>query len=141
MADSVEIVRSVYEAFAKGDVQTVLGLMSEKVEWNEAEHFTYWPGGPFWEEFPEEGSSLGPPYRHHSYRHSRSRPFLNPTTSSGEGAPTRLGRTSLPGHSRARTEATPLVTAFRHPGHPASRTSRTNCRPWPGGKNLTVRNR
>jgi len=28
-------------------VQTVLGLMSEKVEWNEAEHFTYWTGGPF----------------------------------------------------------------------------------------------
>lgn len=46
MADSLETVRSVYEAFAKGDVQTVLGLMSDKVEWNEAEHFTYWPGGP-----------------------------------------------------------------------------------------------
>lgn len=28
-------------------MQTVLGLMSEKVEWNEAEHFTYWTGGPF----------------------------------------------------------------------------------------------
>jgi ketosteroid isomerase-like protein len=37
----------VYEALAKGDVQTVLGLLSEKVEWNEAEHFPYWPGGPF----------------------------------------------------------------------------------------------
>ena len=47
MADSVGIVRSVYEAFARGDVQTVLGLMSEKVEWNEAEHFTYWPGSAF----------------------------------------------------------------------------------------------
>jgi ketosteroid isomerase-like protein len=46
MADSVGIVRSVYEAFARGDVQTVLGLLSEKVEWNEAEHFLYWPGGP-----------------------------------------------------------------------------------------------
>ena len=47
MADSVGIVRSVYEAFGRGDVQTVLGLMSEKVEWNEAEHFTYWPGSAF----------------------------------------------------------------------------------------------
>jgi uncharacterized protein len=47
MADSVAIVRSVYDAFAKGDVPTVLGLLSEKVEWNEAEHFPYWPGGPF----------------------------------------------------------------------------------------------
>jgi uncharacterized protein len=47
MPDSLTTVRSVYDAFAKGDVQTVLGLMSEKVEWNEAEHFTYWPGGPF----------------------------------------------------------------------------------------------
>jgi ketosteroid isomerase-like protein len=47
MADSVATVRSIYEAFGKGDVQTVLGLMSEKVEWNEAEHFTYWTGGPF----------------------------------------------------------------------------------------------
>lgn len=46
MADSVGIVRSVYAAFAKGDVPTVLGLLSEKVEWNEAEHFPYWPGGP-----------------------------------------------------------------------------------------------
>ncbi len=47
MADSVGIVRSVYDAFGRGDVQTVLGLMAEKVEWNEAEHFPYWTGGPF----------------------------------------------------------------------------------------------
>lgn len=46
MADSVALVRSVYEALAKGDAQTVLGLLSDKVEWNEAEHFPYWPGGP-----------------------------------------------------------------------------------------------
>ena len=47
MADSVATIRSAYEAFGRGDVQAVLGLMSEKVEWNEAEHFTYWTGGPF----------------------------------------------------------------------------------------------
>jgi hypothetical protein len=47
MADNVVIIRSIYDAFAKGDVQTVLGQLSDKVEWNEAEHVTYWPGGPF----------------------------------------------------------------------------------------------
>jgi ketosteroid isomerase-like protein len=47
MADNVATVRGIYDAFARGDVQTVLGLMSEKVVWNEAEHFTYWTGGPF----------------------------------------------------------------------------------------------
>jgi uncharacterized protein len=47
MADSVSIVRSAYEAFSRGDVPTVLGLMGEKIEWNEAEHFPYWPGGSF----------------------------------------------------------------------------------------------
>jgi ketosteroid isomerase-like protein len=46
MADSMALVRSVYDAFARGDVQTVMGLLSDKVEWNEAEHFPYWPGGP-----------------------------------------------------------------------------------------------
>lgn len=47
MTDSLGVVRSVYDAFAKGDIDAVLGLMSDKVEWNEAEHFPYWPGGPF----------------------------------------------------------------------------------------------
>jgi ketosteroid isomerase-like protein len=47
MADSVGTVRSVYDALARGDVPTFLGLLSEKVEWNEAEHFTYWPGSAF----------------------------------------------------------------------------------------------
>src|SRR3989475_13200445 len=47
MADNVGLVRGAYEAFAKGDVQKVLGLLVDKVEWYEAEHVTYWPGGPF----------------------------------------------------------------------------------------------
>ena len=47
MADNVTILRSGYEAFAKGDVATVLGLFDAKVEWNEAEHVTYWTGTPF----------------------------------------------------------------------------------------------
>jgi uncharacterized protein len=46
MADSVGVVRSAYEAFARGDVQAVLDLMDDKVEWNEAEHLPYWTGGP-----------------------------------------------------------------------------------------------
>jgi ketosteroid isomerase-like protein len=46
MADNVALVRTAYEGFAKGDVQAVLRLMSDKVEWYEAEHVTYWPGGP-----------------------------------------------------------------------------------------------
>ena len=47
MADNVKLIQSAYEAFAKGDVAAVLALLHEKVECNEAEHITYWPGGPF----------------------------------------------------------------------------------------------
>jgi ketosteroid isomerase-like protein len=47
MADNVAIVKKAYEAFAKGDIETILGTMDEKIEWHEAEHVTYWPGGAF----------------------------------------------------------------------------------------------
>jgi ketosteroid isomerase-like protein len=47
MAGNVEILRAGYEAFAKGDVQAVLRLFHPAIEWNEAEHVTYWTGGPF----------------------------------------------------------------------------------------------
>ena len=43
----VTTVRGVYEAFAKGDVSVLLGVLDDKVEWHEAEHITYWPGGPY----------------------------------------------------------------------------------------------
>ncbi|MDP8909035.1 MAG: nuclear transport factor 2 family protein [Chloroflexota bacterium] len=46
MADNVELVRGGYEAFARGDVAAVLEVLDENVEWNEAEHIPYWPGGP-----------------------------------------------------------------------------------------------
>jgi ketosteroid isomerase-like protein len=36
-----EIIRNLYDAFAKGDVQTVLGAMDPDIEWNEAEGFMY----------------------------------------------------------------------------------------------------
>jgi uncharacterized protein len=47
MSENVEIVRGVYEALAKGDIPGVLAVLDENVEWHEAEHITFWPGGPF----------------------------------------------------------------------------------------------
>jgi hypothetical protein len=47
MADNVALVRGAYEAFANGDVAAVLALFDEQIEWHEAEHVTYWPGGAF----------------------------------------------------------------------------------------------
>ena len=47
MANNVETLRAGYDAFAKGEIQKVLGLFDQKIEWHEAEHVTYWPGGPF----------------------------------------------------------------------------------------------
>lgn len=38
---SVEVVRGVYEAFARGDVAGVFALMTEDVEWHEAEGMPY----------------------------------------------------------------------------------------------------
>ncbi len=36
---NLEKIREVYEAFAKGDVPGVLGILSDDVEWTEAEGF------------------------------------------------------------------------------------------------------
>jgi ketosteroid isomerase-like protein len=47
MADHATIIRGVYEALARGDITAVLGALHEHVEWNEAEHFTLWPGKAF----------------------------------------------------------------------------------------------
>ena len=47
MADNAEFMRGVYEAFSRGDVPTVLAAVDPKIDWNEAEHHTFWPGGPF----------------------------------------------------------------------------------------------
>ncbi|MFN8187834.1 MAG: nuclear transport factor 2 family protein [Gaiellales bacterium] len=47
MASHVDSVRNVYTAFARGDIQPLLDLLGERVQWYEAEHVTYWPGGPF----------------------------------------------------------------------------------------------
>jgi ketosteroid isomerase-like protein len=46
-AENVAIVRSIYAAFATGDIPTVLGLLSPDVVWNEAENFPYSDGNPY----------------------------------------------------------------------------------------------
>lgn len=40
-----EIIKALYESFAKGDVPGVLGAMDENIEWTEAEGFMY--GGTY----------------------------------------------------------------------------------------------
>lgn len=47
MSDHTTTVKGFYDAFARGDVPTVLAGMDPKVEWHEAEHVTYWPGQAF----------------------------------------------------------------------------------------------
>jgi ketosteroid isomerase-like protein len=47
MADNAATIRGIYEALARADIAAVLAAMHEQIEWNEAEHYTYWPGGPF----------------------------------------------------------------------------------------------
>lgn len=44
MADNVAIVKGTYEALAKKDIDTVLGVLDEQVEWNLPEHHPLWPG-------------------------------------------------------------------------------------------------
>jgi len=46
-AENVEIVRGMYQAFAKGDVPGVLSRLSPQVEWYEAENFIYADGNPY----------------------------------------------------------------------------------------------
>jgi hypothetical protein len=45
--DNVERIRSLYEAFGRGDVPVVLGAMDPAIEWNEAENFPYADGNPY----------------------------------------------------------------------------------------------
>jgi uncharacterized protein len=40
-------VAGLYNAFASGDVEAVLGALSETVVWNEAENFPYADGNPY----------------------------------------------------------------------------------------------
>ena len=45
--ESVALVRSIYDAFGKGDIPGVLGRMAPDMEWNEAENFPYADGSPY----------------------------------------------------------------------------------------------
>jgi ketosteroid isomerase-like protein len=45
---NVEIMRGGYEAFARGDVPSVLALFAPDIEWREAESNPYKPDGKAW---------------------------------------------------------------------------------------------
>ena len=45
--ETVNTVRGLYEAFASGDVPTVLAALDPQVEWREAENFIYAEGNPY----------------------------------------------------------------------------------------------
>jgi hypothetical protein len=47
MADNAQFLQGLYEAFAQGDVPAVLAAMDPGIEWNEAEHATFWTGHSF----------------------------------------------------------------------------------------------
>lgn len=45
---NAQLLKQMYEAFGRGDVDTVLGAMDPAVEWRPAESHPYWPSGaPF----------------------------------------------------------------------------------------------
>lgn len=46
-ASNVEVVRGLYDAFARGDVLAVLGVMDAGIVWNEAENFPYADQNPY----------------------------------------------------------------------------------------------
>lgn len=46
-AENVVIIKSMYEAFARGDVAGVLGRMSPEILWHEAENFPYSDRSPY----------------------------------------------------------------------------------------------
>ena len=45
--ENVELMQRMYEAFGKGDVQTVLERMDEGIEWHESENFLYADRSPY----------------------------------------------------------------------------------------------
>jgi ketosteroid isomerase-like protein len=47
MGTSADVVKSLYAAFAKGDVPAVLGLFDPHIEWREADGFLYADGNPY----------------------------------------------------------------------------------------------
>lgn len=47
MGTNSDVVRAVYDAFARGDVETVLGAFDPAIEWREADNFAYADGNPY----------------------------------------------------------------------------------------------
>ena len=47
MNTNSDIVKTLYDAFAKGDVQTVLDAFDPRIQWREAEGFLYAEGNPY----------------------------------------------------------------------------------------------
>jgi len=47
LAKCSEIVKSLYDAFAKGDVPGVLGAFDSGIQWREADGFLYANGNPY----------------------------------------------------------------------------------------------
>lgn len=47
MGTNADIIKSLYDAFAKGDVPAVLGLFDPQIEWNEAEGVRYADRNPY----------------------------------------------------------------------------------------------
>jgi ketosteroid isomerase-like protein len=47
MSKSIDVVRSIYRAFAAGDLPAVLGHLDPEIQWNEAEGFPYSDGNPY----------------------------------------------------------------------------------------------
>lgn len=46
--DNVSLLKSLYEAFGRGDVPNVLGAMSHDIKWYQAESHPYRPSGEAW---------------------------------------------------------------------------------------------
>jgi uncharacterized protein len=47
MSNNTHTVKALYEAFARGDVPYVLGVLDPQCVWNEAENFIYAAGNPY----------------------------------------------------------------------------------------------
>ena len=45
---NVQVARDLYDAFNRGDIATVMGMFSPRIEWREAEGNPYEPSGAGW---------------------------------------------------------------------------------------------
>ena len=45
---NVDLLKHLYEAFGRGDIPAVLGMMSPDIKWHEAESNPYRPSGEAW---------------------------------------------------------------------------------------------